>query len=77
LWLGHFDLNTDEQSPMFRHNLLMRGSDQANAQQIEDVMSIAVAECDRFYPAFQFMLWGNRSPADAMAAALVHTNGRA
>lgn len=77
LWLGHFDLNTEEQSPMFRHNLLMRATDQANAQQIEDVMSIAVAECDRFYPAFQFVLWGNRSPEDAIAAALVHTSGRA
>jgi len=77
LWLGHFDLNTDEQTPMFRHNLLMRSGDQANAQQIEDVMGIAAAECDRFYPAFQFVLWGNRSPDDAIGAALIHTNGRA
>ncbi len=77
LWLGHFDLNTDEQTPMFRHNLLMRSGEQANAQQIEDVMGIAAAECDRFYPAFQFVLWGNRSPEDAIGAALIHTNGRA
>lgn len=77
LWLGHFDLNAEEQTPMFRHNLLMRQADQANAQQIEDVMGIAAAECDRFYPAFQFVIWGHRSPEDAIAAALVHTNGRA
>jgi hypothetical protein len=77
LWLGHFDLSSDEQSPMFRHNLLMRSNDLANSQQIEDVMSIAAAECDRFYPAFQFVLWGSRKPEDAIAAALVHTTGRA
>jgi hypothetical protein len=77
LWLGHFDLSTDEQTPMFRHNLLMRTGETANAQQIEDVMAIAAAECDRFYPAFQFVLWGNRSPQDAIGAALIHTNGRA
>lgn len=77
LWLGHFDLNREEQTPMFRHNLLMRATELANAQQIEDVMAIAAAECDRFYPAFQFVLWGNRTAEDAMAAALVHTNGLA
>ena len=77
LWLGHFDLSSEEQLPMFRHNLLMRATELANAQQIEDVMAIAAAECDRFYPAFQFVLWGHRSPEDAIAAALVHTDGKA
>ncbi len=26
----------------------------------------AVAECDRFYPAFQFVLWGDKKPRDAL-----------
>ena len=37
----------------------------------------AVAECDRFYPAFQFVLWGDKKPRDALDAALVDAAGEA
>ena len=37
----------------------------------------AIAECDRFYPAFQFVLWGDKSPRDALDAALVDAVGEA
>ena len=37
----------------------------------------AIEECDRFYPAFQFVLWGDKKPKDALAAALVDAAGEA
>jgi hypothetical protein len=37
----------------------------------------AIEECERFYPVFQFVLWGGKSPRDALAAALVETQGEA
>ena len=37
----------------------------------------AVSECDRFYPAFQFVLWGDKSPSEALDAALVDAAGEA
>ena len=37
----------------------------------------AVDECDRFYPAFQFVLWGDKSPQDALASAMVDAAGEA
>jgi len=37
----------------------------------------AVGECDRFYPAFQFVIWGGRNPEDALAASLLETQGEA
>ena len=37
----------------------------------------AIDECDRFYPAFQFVLWGDKSPAEALASALVDAAGEA
>ena len=37
----------------------------------------SVAECDRFYPAFQFVLWGDKKPRDALDAALVDAAGEA
>jgi hypothetical protein len=37
----------------------------------------AVSECDRFYPAFQFVLWGDKDPRQALDAALVDAAGEA
>ena len=43
----------------------------------EALVEIAVEECDRFYPAFQFVLWGGKTPADALEAAMVDAAGEA
>src|SRR5271163_4867086 len=34
LWLGHFDLSTEDNSPSFRHALLLRGVGTGSAEQI-------------------------------------------
>ena len=36
-------------------------------------MDIAITECERFFPAFQFVLWGGKSPAEAMQAAMLES----
>lgn len=77
LWLGHFGLWTDEGVPMFRHSALIRGATGASMEQIEDLVDIALSECERFYPAFQFVIWGGKSAADAVSAALLDTVGEA
>ena len=46
-------------------------------QQFEDVVDIAFSECERFFPAFQFVLWGGKSPEEALAAAMLETVGEA
>ena len=51
---------------MFRHAVLLRGSEGASAEQLEDLVSVALNECDRFYPAFQFVIWSGKAPADAL-----------
>jgi protein gp37 len=37
----------------------------------------AIDECDRFYPAFQFVLWGGKTPREALEAAMVDAAGEA
>jgi hypothetical protein len=76
LWLGHFDLSTDDDSPTFRHAALLRGVGAGSAEQIEDLVDIALSECERFYPAFQLILKGKR-PLEAIAAALIDPVGEA
>jgi hypothetical protein len=77
LWLGHFDLSTEDMLPMFRHTVLLRGATGATVEQLEDLVDIALNECDRFYPAFQFLLWGGRAPDEAVQAAILETVGEA
>ena len=45
--------------------------------QAQALVEIAVEECDRFYPAFQFVLWGGRTPSEALEAAMVDAAGEA
>ncbi len=73
LWLGHFDVDSEEQTPMFRQTVLLRGAPNASIEQVEDLIDIALTECERFYPAFQFVIWGGKSAPDAVTAAILDT----
>ena len=76
LWLGHFDLWSEEGVLMFRYGMLLGGG-VATASQCEDLIEIAIGESERFYPAFQLLLWGGKTPAEALATALFETVGEA
>ena len=41
------------------------------------MVDIAITECERFFPAFQFVLWGGKPPAEALAAAMLECVGEA
>ena len=76
LWLGHFEIS-DDGTPYFRYSLLMPGSIQKQeAEIIEDVIDIAISECERFDPVFQFHLTG-KAPAEALHAAMLEPKGEA
>lgn len=73
LWLGHFDLDAQDGVPTFRHTTLLRGAKGASVEQLEDLMDIALVETERFYPAFQFVIWGGKNAEEAIAAAILDT----
>ena len=77
LWVGHFDLISEDSSVVFRHTMLMRGGSIASSEQLEDLIDIAVQECERFFPAFQALIWGNRTPEEALEVAIFETVGEA
>ncbi|TCZ59927.1 type III secretion system chaperone family protein [Roseicella aquatilis] len=77
LWIGHFGLESDEGVPVFRHAVLLRGAPSASAESLEDMVDIAITECERFFPAFQFVLWGGKTPSDALQAAMLDCVGEA
>lgn len=77
LWLGHFDFVSDDATTMYRYAVPMRGAAALSAEQLEDLVDVAVLECERFYPALQLVVWGGRSVAEAVSVARMETIGEA
>jgi len=77
LWIGHFGLESEEGVPVYRHAVLLRGAPGASAESLEDLVDIALNECERFFPAFQFVLWGGKPPKEALEAAMLDCVGEA
>jgi len=56
LWLGHFDLPEGTRTPRFRHTSLFRGWTQSSgAEHVEDLVDIALVECERHYGIFRLL----------------------
>ncbi len=77
LWLGHFELWSSSGILLFRHGLLIGEGEGLSLEAAETVVESAIDECERFYPVFQFVLWGGKTPSDAIASSLIETRGEA
>ena len=77
LWLGHFELASEDGTAMFRHTVPLRGLSGPSAELLEDLVDAAVDQCEHFYPALQMVLWGGRPVEEAVQAALMETLGEA
>lgn len=77
LWVGHFDLWSSGNVLLYRHGLLLGDDGLLSLAQAQVAVEAAVEECDRFYPAFQFVLWGDKTPAEALASSMVDAAGEA
>ncbi|OKH88020.1 hypothetical protein LF95_15160 [Thalassospira sp. TSL5-1] len=77
LWIGHFGLWLEENMPLFRHTLLFGGDVPPATEQFEELIEIAISECERFFPAFNFVLGHGKSPDEALANAMLEPVGQA
>lgn len=77
MWLGHFDLWSGDGVVMYRHALLLAGGAEPSARQIGAMIVGAIEACDRYYQAFQFVVWAGRSASEALEGALFQTAGNA
>jgi len=77
LWLGHFDLWSGQDLVMFRHALCLAGGAGASDAQCSAIVKAAVTACETYYQAFQFVLWADREPREAIAFAAFETRGSA
>ena len=77
LWVGHFDLWSSDNVVMFRHSLLLTGGVEPSTIQCEILLKTAVDACERYFQAFQFVLWADKSPREALDFAMFETAGSA
>jgi hypothetical protein len=77
LWLGHFDLWSQDGVVMFRHALTLAGGVEASGRQCEVLLDAAIEACERNYQAFQFVVWAGANAREAMDAAIFETSGEA
>lgn len=78
IWLGHFEIWDDDNVIMFRHaTLAEEDAGGVSSATSSTLMEIALTECERFYPVFQFVAWSNKDPLEAVDAAMLNTVGEA
>ncbi len=76
-WTGAFTFWAAQNLMVWRYGLVLSGGQLAVPQQIDRLIASAVSAAERFYPAFQLVAWGDRTPKDAMQVAIAEAYGRA
>jgi hypothetical protein len=77
LWIGHFDLWSAEGMVMYRQALLLSGGAEPNASQVERLLVTAIEACERYFQAFQFVVWAGKTASQALETVLFETAGEA
>lgn len=76
-WAGAFTYWAEQKLMVYRYGLVMAGAPSVCPEQVDTLINAAVASAERFYPAFQLVVWGDRSPRDAMQVAIAEAYGTA
>ncbi len=77
VWDGGFTYWAQQRLMVWRYGLVLAGDAVASPEQIDQMISNALIACERFYPSFQLVGWGNVTPAAALDIALGEAYGRA
>jgi len=76
-WTGSFVLWRAQDLMVYRYGLALTGGEVAGAQQLDRLVAAAVGNCERFYPAFQLVCWGDESVDEALKLAMDGAYGTA
>ncbi|MBI6629277.1 type III secretion system chaperone family protein [Pontibaca salina] len=76
-WAGCFTYWGAEKLMVYRYGLVLSGGQIASPEQIDTMIRSAVSSAERYYPAIQLLVWGDRTPTEAMQVAIAEAYGRA
>lgn len=76
-WAGSFTYWAEQKLMVYRYGLVLTGGQIAGPDQIDTMIGAAVLSAERYYPALQLLIWGDRSPKEAIEVAIAEAYGRA
>jgi hypothetical protein len=76
-WAGAFSYWADQKLMVYKYGLVLAGGNIASAEQIDTMISAAVMSAERYYPAFQLMIWTDKTPVQSLQVAIAEAYGRA
>lgn len=76
LWIGHFDYWAEDGLLMYRHGMPMADA-QPTLGQVEAMLTSALESCERYYQAFQFVVWAGKGSREALVSTMFSTEGQA
>jgi hypothetical protein len=77
VWVGHFEVWTDDGELVFRHARARPEGARPTLAQTASMIDAAMEAADRFYPAFDFLIASGKSPQEAIDACMFETVGQA
>ncbi|HXI86153.1 MAG TPA: YbjN domain-containing protein [Parvularculaceae bacterium] len=77
LWIGHFDLWSDDHAIVFRNAIVLPESGVLERAQAQRLIRGAGEAVDRFFPAFNYLIWGGKTAEEALEASIFETAGSA
>ena len=66
LWLGHFDITSKNGIPAFRHTILSNADSDFLHKKLENLVDIAIYECEKYYPSFEQVLFYDIEPLESL-----------
>ena len=76
-WTGAFTFWEKQKLMVYRYGLVLAGGQIATAEQIDTMILSAVLTAEKYYPAFQLVVYDNQSPDSAMQVAIAEAYGHA
>jgi hypothetical protein len=77
LWIGHFDVWPKDGVVMFRHAILLAGGAELNGHQCQSALAMVVRACERYYQAFQFVVFAGKTAREALETVMLEPQGSA
>lgn len=76
LWMGHFELTKESNAPCYRYSCLLRDqSSKSGYEHIEDLVDIALTQCERFQTVFALLSQENGMDSQSLSFAMMETAG--
>lgn len=77
LWLGHFDYWERDYGLIYRNGAVLPAGQAMDPSQAEILLRGAMDAFEKFYPAFNYVVWGGKTAAEAIEACVLETVGNA